>query len=662
MAVYSRQTSSGSLPPSTNTSSLLPSQDLGSIIVRSLEESLQNMDDNSDNLIAQIREGINTSVLGKNNNSNPVKKEQELQKLKKKNEEEDDKRRRAALKKMSDDYEKTFKKFQSNLEGTFDKAFKGLSTFAENPLMGFDKGLQSVIKGALGTVDKIANTPIKFGKKENGDTNPEFGVVNSNMTQIQSVLTQIKSNTEKTVDKETKQEVNETKNERKRENERKEDKKEGVVKEKKRSAESEKINQGVTKTNLTLGTISNWIMTAGLTILGVMAAIPLIKTGIDYAVSFLREKLLHFINMIPTHFENAMLTLGTAVKNAILDLKIAFFPMIQKIGVSVIKLLNWDKDKEDKAVADFLGIGVEEYKHYEANKDVAEAYYNYQEYKSKMPGLESERTGTQRAMDTWLQQHGGMSEKEAEVMYRFDRDSEEAKQFNALRLKKVNLEKDISDLEKKKTKALTGQYVLEDGTVISGTEFLNPVQSPQLKQAVQTSSIIHGDVNKQRQIWEDEKTSNLESAAKQKEANLLSGQFNAFTKDMTYSRAVDAYNKGYFMTSYYGKGKAIPLTDDQKNLLGEWIKDGPTSGHFRELTTTEKNLGAEMPVLNSLGNLISTTSNAFIGTPLNVKPTSGVIDVGGSKVNVNDTRQGANNSLFVTNTTYSEAQKNLAGR
>ena len=566
MAVYSRNTASN-ISSSSNIGPSIPSMDLGSIIVKSLETSLKDVDTDSENLSQSITDGINKSVLGKKDDSKNtaatiLKAEQEIQKIKKKNEEDDDKRKKSFFKKMFDSYNSLFKNFESNLKGGFEKTFSSLSTFTENPLMGFDKGLQSVIKGALGTVDKIANAPLPSLKKKNKDKDAQEGELSSGSSLIGSQLNQIAASTQSNLLISQQQNKNELKHnkdiEKETKDNRKEDKKEGAIKEKKRSEDSEKINQGIGKTNLTLGSLVGKI--AGIAIGSIL---PILLGKGAELVLLVKEKIAGFISMIPTYFQNLMNTFGTVIENLLIDLKQAFMPIIQKVGGALIKftMIGKSEDEKNKALAEFYGVSDKEYAEYERNKKTADAYSEYKSAQSELPALLEQREQAKADWEAYKKEHPRSLFK-----------SEAQRRYETLD-KKISLKQGtIAQFEKKKY-------------TINGQEYYgSQITEEMLGSSAETAAKIQGNVAMSKEQAKAQKQANWDKTNAENEARMLEGQFDFFLKDLTESQKQHFLETNTWTTSKRGKGKTYQLTPGQR----ERLINAPT----REIGFLEKVEGA----------------------------------------------------------------------
>lgn len=167
MAVYDRNDTN--LPAVS--SSQLPSVDVSSILIKSLQTAMGNVPSESEDLADQITEGINNSDLvkqkksdvGKSTNSNSP-----LDALLKSNNESVKKQEKA-----NNDYllrkEKReltlLEKQEKLLEKKVDTAMKEANTFSKNPLKGFNDFLENGIKKGFGSLFKLSHKTLgEIGK------------------------------------------------------------------------------------------------------------------------------------------------------------------------------------------------------------------------------------------------------------------------------------------------------------------------------------------------------------------------------------------------------------------------------------------------------------------------------------------------------------------
>lgn len=155
MAVYERN--QGQLPPSSNAMPALPSRDIGSIIVRSLQNALSADSGGDDELPDKIAEGINRSDLmngqkkgGVSQNGEGGNSKSPIDNLLKGGETARTKAYEKHLKKEEDAEKKARREREARDRAAakaFETTLRGLSTFAQNPLKGLDNALQAGFKG-----------------------------------------------------------------------------------------------------------------------------------------------------------------------------------------------------------------------------------------------------------------------------------------------------------------------------------------------------------------------------------------------------------------------------------------------------------------------------------------------------------------------------------
>ena len=183
MAVYERN--QGQLPPSSNTMPALPSKDIGSIIVRSLQNALSADSGGDDELPDKIAEGINRSDLmngqkkgGVSQNGEGGNSKSPIDNLLKGGETARTKAYEKHLKKEEDAEKKARQERAARdraVEKAFDATLRGLSAFAQNPLKGLDNALQAGFKGLF-----------KFG---NNLMHKSLGDINKDMKKAVGVVT-----------------------------------------------------------------------------------------------------------------------------------------------------------------------------------------------------------------------------------------------------------------------------------------------------------------------------------------------------------------------------------------------------------------------------------------------------------------------------------------
>ena len=182
MATYERN--QGQIAASSNTLPALPSKDIGSIIVRSLQNALTADSGDDDALPDKIAEGINRSVIANGQKKGGVAQNGEgnskspIDNLLKSGETARTKAYEKHLKK-EEDAEKKARREREARDRAATKAFettlRGLSTFAQNPLKGLDNTLQAGFKGLF-----------KFG---NNLMHKSLGDINKDMKKAVGVVT-----------------------------------------------------------------------------------------------------------------------------------------------------------------------------------------------------------------------------------------------------------------------------------------------------------------------------------------------------------------------------------------------------------------------------------------------------------------------------------------
>jgi hypothetical protein len=174
MAVYERN--QGQLLPSSNTMPALPSKDIGSIIVRSLQNALSADSGSDDELPDKIAEGINRSDIangqkkggvaqngGEGNPKSPIDNLLKSGETARTKAYEKHLKSEAAAEKKA--REERAKRDQA-IEKAFDTTLRGLSTFAQNPLKGLDNALQAGLKFGLKGLSRLPDLFSKDNKKD----------------------------------------------------------------------------------------------------------------------------------------------------------------------------------------------------------------------------------------------------------------------------------------------------------------------------------------------------------------------------------------------------------------------------------------------------------------------------------------------------------------
>ena len=178
MAVYDR--TQGQVSSSSSNLPALPSVDIGSVLVRSLQTALEGSGGDESDLPDKIAEGINRSNLikgqkggvSKSSNSTSVSKSP-VDNLLNAEEKKRTKSYESHLKRQEDAEKKAREeraKRDQAIEKAFDATLKGLSTFAQNPLKGLDNALQGGFKLAFKGLDRaFAALPFFKDKKDGKD-------------------------------------------------------------------------------------------------------------------------------------------------------------------------------------------------------------------------------------------------------------------------------------------------------------------------------------------------------------------------------------------------------------------------------------------------------------------------------------------------------------
>ena len=298
MAVYDRNDSN--LPAVS--SSQLPSVDVSSILIKSLQTAMGNVPSENEDLADQITEGINNSDLvkqkksdvGKSTNSNST-----LDVLLKSNNESVKKQEKA-----NNDYllrkEKReltlLEKQEKLLEKQVNTAMKAANTFSKNPLKGFNDFLENGIKKGFGSLFKLSHKTLgeigndaKTGFKNVTSTlampakliGTGFATIKNLVTSQSSSL--VKSNNVKDAVK-TSQEKENKLELKEKEKEVKQEVKEANV-EKKRDAQAAEVAKSNMLVNTSLAKIVGSVATVAL-------AAGLIYTGAPIAYAHLNDTII----------------------------------------------------------------------------------------------------------------------------------------------------------------------------------------------------------------------------------------------------------------------------------------------------------------------------------------------------------------------------------
>lgn len=176
MAVYDR--TQGQVSSSSSNLPALPSVDIGSVLIRSLQTALEGNGGDDSDLPDKIAEGINRSNLikgqkggvSKSSNSTSVSKSP-IDNLLNAEEKKRTKSYESHLKRQEDAEKKAREeraKRDQTIEKAFDATLKGLSTFAQNPLKGLDNALQGGFKLAFKGLDRAFTALPFFKDKKDG--------------------------------------------------------------------------------------------------------------------------------------------------------------------------------------------------------------------------------------------------------------------------------------------------------------------------------------------------------------------------------------------------------------------------------------------------------------------------------------------------------------
>ncbi len=652
MATYTRtqtQTQASSSP-------LMPSVDLGSIIVRSLETSLKEIDtSDSTDLSKSITDGINNSVLGKQTGGSLAnisksksgnvaalsKEEEALQKLKKKNVQDEDKQRKNLLKDMAKGYADLFKNLESNLKGTFDKTLSAVNTFTNNPLEGFDKGLQSIIKGSLGAVDKLMNTKISLPGKNNGGSKedkeklaPVTTLITEKSSQIEEQLKTLIGDTKTGNDKISSNLVqlqNTIKNnERKGEDRHKADVKEGVVKEKKRSQQAEKISEGIGVTNLVLGNIGQIITMVALAVVGGLAALPFIHAGIEKIKLWIVEKFSQFINVtIPTWLEKAKTFISVTFENLVDRIMTKIKPFINKISTLLIDMNPFKKDDEKlREKAAIMGISEDQLMEYNKNKAAISAYKSISEKKRESQKLEEELAALKSERESLEGEKGHYLKK------------------NKLDAQIKEREKRLAAKEREITNLETGSKTFDvNGRKLTIAQMK---EDEEFQKIYNIEKISEGAMGTSEEELKKREQERWDKANKTLAQNELERKFNEFInpKRVTLSALQGALNSGTW--SPRESKETYTLTQSQRGKIQEAIANKA----YREITKGEVVIAKAQSIGDTYvntgqtltHNVLKATDDGYMGDR---DPSTQVIKDTGTKIYMN----------------YSDtSMKNLAGK
>lgn len=622
-----------------NTASpIMPSVDLGSIIVRSLESSLKEIDNtDSKDLSSSITDGINNSVLGKQtggplsniskSKSGTVaaltKEEIALQKLKKKNIQDEDKERKNVLKNMAKGYSDLFKNLESNLKGTFDKTLGALNTFTNNPLEGFDKGLQSIIKGSLGAVDKLMNTKITLpgkgneaSKEDKQKLQPVTTLINEKSSQIEDQLKTLIDDNKAGNDKISSNLVqlsNQIRgNERKGEERHKGDVKEGAVKEKKRSSQAESINAGIATTNLTLGTIGQTITMVALAVVAALAAWPIVRGKIAELLLKAQEALTKFFEVtVPNLVNKLKVWLPILITDLVEKLKLMLKPAlleIKKLGINLNPFMKEEEKK--KALAEMSGMTAEQYEFYSGNSKAMEILDERKKLKETADAQKTIYNERKIEYENYLREHGVKDIKELGAGGPFGigatKEYKEAKAYQ-----------DAMEAAQKEYGSTLGKLnytaqknVMVDGKKVQVSALESGAQYEDIRKKYdEMNAILAGKSESDEQLYEAEKTKRHAEGELKEKQMYEELSFKHDLKQSYQSTMEEAIKTGVL------KGKK--LTPEQMTRL----KETYASGEWRKWGKWEEDAAISQIFLGEMGNtgtelkhnLIESTETSYQG-------------------------------------------------
>ena len=669
MATYSRTQTQ------TRTSSpILPSVDLGSIIVRSLETSLKDLDTgDSKDMSEAITDGINKSVIGKpsdplsnknrknsaGNNINALtKEEKDFQKLKKKNLQDEEKQRKNTLKDMAKGYVDLFKNLESNLKGTFEKTFSAVATFTNNPLEGFDKGLQAVIKGSLGAVDKLMNTQIKLpGAKNDGSKEdkerlaPVTTLINEKSSkfeeQMKALIDDNKIGNEK-ISSNLVQLSNQIKtNERKGDGRHSQNVKEGAVKEKKRSADAEKISGGIAQTNLVLGTIGQTITMVALGIIAALIAAPIVLGRISEGILRLKEGFSHFMDVvIPDIVTKAKAWLGMMIENFIDGLTVKFKPVLNQIIKALMTVAHpLDKEKRNAAIVEAMGIEQQTYAEYAKNKDVVEDYDACKRSRKEQALREEQLGELQKKKSLFLEKKGVSDENElAEKGLSLD------DEWLSIQQEMQQQKTMIDDLKNRRKKYLFKEYKI-NGKTITGMDFENADYTDKLDELRSVKQTVDGNLESETKKYQERVTQRESDYQETIAKGHGDNEFTHFLNRAYETDLIGALKSGTWSRHFDDKEKFV-LTDEQRAEVQRRLdnKEYVPIGNFEQLAV--KGRAVETSLTNLGGQLVHDVTVSTKEDPYKIKNES-YQDIGGSKFNVQQK---------VDNTWVNYGNRNLAGK
>jgi hypothetical protein len=601
---------------------MLPSVDLGSIIVRSLETSLKDLDTrDSKDMSDAITEGINKSIIGKpngplsnkngknfaGNNINALtKEEKELQKLKKKNLQDEDKQRKSILKDMAKGYADLFKNLESNLKGTFEKTFSALNTFTNNPLEGFDKGLQAVIKGSLGAVDKVMNTQIKLpGSKSDGSKAdkeklaPVTTLINEKSAkfeeQMKALIDDNKSGNEK-ISSNLVQLSNQIKaNERKGDGRHTQDVKEGAIKEKKRSSQADSINKGIATTNLTLGTIGQTITMVALGVLAFLATWPVIRGKVSELLLKAQEMFTKFFDVtLPNLVNKIKVWLPVLITDLVEKLKLMFKPAlmeIKKLGINLNPFMK-EADKK-KALAEMSGMTAEQYEFYSGNSKAMEILDERKKLRETADAQKQITLAREAEYKNYLKEHGVKDIKELGAGGLFGIGA--TKEYKEAEALKNAYEKALGDQKSTlgRMSYTANEYVNVDGKKVRVVDLeKNEEYADTRKKFDEMNAILAGKSEADMEAYEADKEKRHAEAELKEKAKYEDLVFSHDLKQSYKSTMEEAMRTGVL--------KGRQLTPEQMGRL----KDQYNSGEWRKWGKLEEDAAIAQVFTGAWGNTV----------------------------------------------------------
>lgn len=329
MAVYDRNDTN--LPAVS--SSQLPSVDVSSILIKSLQTAMGNVPSENEDLADQITEGINNSDLvkkkksdvGKSGNSNSA-----LDALLKSNNESAKKQEKA-----NNDYlirkEKRelalLDKQEKLLEKQIDTAMKAANTFSKNPLKGFNDFLENGIKKGFGslfklshkTLGEISNDAKKGFKSVTSTLAMPAKVIGTGFATIKNLVTSqssslVKSGNVKNAVK-TSQEKEKAVELKEKEKEVKQEAKEANI-EKKRDAQANEVAKSNLLMNTSLAKIVGSVAAVALAAGLIYTGAPIAYAHLNDTIIGIKQGFIKFGAVVESFFK----TLGPRAKSMAIEL------------------------------------------------------------------------------------------------------------------------------------------------------------------------------------------------------------------------------------------------------------------------------------------------------------------------------------------------------